>query len=48
VKEVSSTSVDVYILVIEDLFAMMGIPDVLKTDNGAPFQSYKFSEFALR
>ena len=48
VKEVSSKSADVNIPVIEELFAMMGIPDLLRTDNGAPFQSYKLSEFAHR
>jgi transposase InsO family protein len=48
VKEVLATSGDVIIPVIEDLFAMMGFPDVLRTDNGAPFHSYKFSQFANR
>ena len=48
VKEVSTTSADVNIPIIEELFTMMGIPDVLRTDNGAPFQSHKFNEFAKR
>ena len=31
---------------LEDLFSLYGIPTEIKTDNGSPFQSEKFKEFA--
>ena len=32
--------------VLEQLFRTFGVPFEYKTDNGSPFQSYKFAEFA--
>jgi transposase InsO family protein len=31
---------------LDELFTLIGVPDVYKTDNGPPFQSYQFAEFA--
>ncbi len=48
VKRVCSTSAEVNIPVLEEIFSTFGIPRVFKTDNGPPFQSHKFKEFAER
>ena len=48
VKRVCSTSAEVNIPVLEEMFSTFGIPRVFKTDNGPPFQSHKFKEFAER
>jgi transposase InsO family protein len=34
--------------VLEDLFSVYGTPIEYKSDNGSPFQSYKFANFASR
>jgi transposase InsO family protein len=31
---------------LSQIFSMFGVPRVLKSDNGPPFQSYKFKQFA--
>ena len=31
---------------LEDMFSLYDIPTEIKTDNGSPFQSEKFKEFA--
>ena len=46
VKVISSTSADAIIPLLTEIFAMFGIPEVLKSDNGPPFNSFKFAEFA--
>ncbi|CAB4036465.1 Transposon Tf2-9 poly [Paramuricea clavata] len=43
VEIVSSTSAKSTILKLERIFATHGIPKVLKSDNGPPFQSHEFS-----
>jgi hypothetical protein len=43
VEIVSSTSAKSTILKLARIFATHGIPKVLKSDNGPPFQSYEFS-----
>ena len=48
VKKVASTSAESNICLFEELFAMLGIPDIVKTDNGSPFQSHRFREFAQK
>ncbi len=45
---VSLTSAEVNIPVLEDIMSTFGLPRVLKSDNGPPFQSYKFKEFTER
>ena len=34
--------------VLEELFSTFGAPETYKTDNGSPFQSYRFKEFAAK
>lgn len=46
VTKVSSTSAKVVTKKLEDIFAQFGIPEVVKSDNGPPFQSYDFKQFA--
>jgi hypothetical protein len=46
VKVISSTSCAVVIPLLNDIFATFGIPETVKTDNGPPFNSHLFKEFA--
>ena len=46
VEIIRSLSAQTVIPVIDKLFASRGTPDVLKTDNGTPFQSCEFKTFA--
>ena len=46
VEMVTSTSATAVVPVVDKVFAMFGTPKVLKTDNGPPFNSAKFKEFA--
>ena len=46
VEIIKSTAAKVVIPLLDKLFASRGIPQVLKTDNGPPFQSEEFREFA--
>ena len=46
VDRVKSTSEDDLEPVLEKLFGTFGAPVVFKSDNGSPYQSYRFREFA--
>lgn len=46
VEIVKSTSAETVIPVLDKIFAMFGIPSVVKSDNGPPFNSSKFANFA--
>ncbi|TKS65153.1 Retrovirus-related Pol polyprotein from transposon 17.6 [Collichthys lucidus] len=46
VESVRSTSASTVIPVMDKIFSMFGIPRVVKTDNGPPFNSDQFSQFA--
>ena len=46
VKKITSTSVRSVIPTLDDIFAHYGIPIKLKSDNGPPFKSQEFREFA--
>jgi hypothetical protein len=46
VSKVSSTSAKVVTKKLEEIFTQFGIPEVVKSDNGPPFQSYDFKHFA--
>jgi len=37
VKLLSSTQFDQVIPILENIFALFGIPETIRTDNGAPF-----------
>ena len=45
VKPVRSTSARSTIERLDEMFAMFGIPSVIKSDNGPPFQSQEFCKF---
>jgi hypothetical protein len=46
VETVKSTSANKVIPRIDKVFSEFGIPDVVKTDNGPPFNSREFQSFA--
>ena len=46
VRIVKSTSANTIIPVIDDIFATFGIPDILKSDNGPPFNSGQLQSYA--
>lgn len=46
VDDVSSCSFDQVKQVLETIFSLIGSSHVYKSDNGSPFQSYQFAEFA--
>ncbi|XP_014677756.1 PREDICTED: uncharacterized protein K02A2.6-like [Priapulus caudatus] len=46
VEIVNSTATRTVIPVLDKIFSSRGIPDVVKTDNGPPFQSSEFANFA--
>ncbi len=46
VKILHTTSTTVVIPVLDDVFYMFGIPSVLKTDNGPPYNMSTFTQFA--
>lgn len=46
VESVRSTSANTVIPVMDKVFSMFGIPRVVKTDNGPPFNGDQFSQFA--
>ena len=48
VKRVSSTSSQVTISVLRSVFATLGIPNTLMSDNGSAFTSAEFKEFTDR
>lgn len=45
VEIIKSTSSRTVIPVLDKIFSVHGMPEVLKTDNGPPFQSYEFKKF---
>ena len=46
VKSVSSTSAKACVPLISEIFSTFGTPEVVRSDNGAPFNSRSFEEFA--
>ena len=46
VETVKSTSANTVIPIVDKVFSEFGIPDVVKTDNGPPFNSSAFQSFA--
>jgi hypothetical protein len=46
VETVRSVSANTVIPILDKVFSMFGIPRILKTDNGPPFNSEQFSKFA--
>jgi transposase InsO family protein len=46
VETVKSTSANTVIPRVDKVFSEFGIPDVVKTDNGPPFNSREFQSFA--
>lgn len=47
VKVISNTSAEVVIPVLNEIFSIFGIPNEVKSDNGPPFNSFKFKQFAI-
>ena len=45
VEIISSTAFSKVKPVLEKIFAMLGLPDEIKTDNRPPFQGQEFCEF---
>ncbi|XP_061190342.1 uncharacterized protein K02A2.6-like [Saccostrea echinata] len=46
VEIVKSTSANETIPIVDKLISIFGLPKVIKTDNGSPFNSHAFKEFA--
>ena len=46
VEIVHSTSINSAFPAFDKAFSMLGIPEILKTDNGPPFNGNKFTDFA--
>lgn len=46
VEIITSLSANTVIPVYDKIFAARGIPDILKSDNGTPFQSREFAQFS--
>jgi transposase InsO family protein len=46
VEKLNSVSAQAVIPLLERIFGLFSIPNVVKTDNGSPFNSHTFSEFA--
>ena len=46
VSEVNTTSAENVIPKLDDILSLFGIPKVIKTDNGPPFNGHYFSDFA--
>ena len=46
VRTTRSTSARAVIPILDDIFSMFGIPGVLRTDNGPPFNGHEFAQFA--
>jgi hypothetical protein len=47
VEVISSTSANTVIASLEILFSLFSIPEVIRTDNGPPFNSQQFKEYAV-
>lgn len=48
VEEVATTAAQHVTPRLDDMFAVLGIPSVLKSDNGPPFNGHLFAEFCER
>ena len=48
VETISSTAADEVIPALEEIMSVFGTPEMLKTDNGPPFNSIKFKDFSVR
>ena len=46
VEIITSTSAKAVIPHLDKIFATFGIPDIVKTDNGPPFNSHEFAQFS--
>ena len=46
VNKIISTSAKAVIPKLDEIFSLIGIPNVVKSDNGPPFQSEDFQQFA--
>ena len=46
VERITSTSTELVIPRLEGVFAMFGVPQILRSDNGPPFQGHLYSQFA--
>ena len=46
VEKLMNIKADTVTVRLENIFGIFGIPSVIKTDNGAPFNGHVFSEFA--
>ena len=46
VEKIKSTEAEFVLPKLKVLISFVGIPKVLKTDSGPPFNGHKFSEFA--
>ena len=46
VHKIRATSFEAVKGSLDELFTLIGVPDGYKTDNGPPFQSYQFAEYA--
>ena len=46
VEIIRSVSANTVIIMLDNILAMFGVPEVIKSDNGAPFNSDVFASFA--
>ena len=46
VDKIRSTAFEVVSGSLDELFDLIGVPDKYKTDNGPPFHSYHFANYA--
>ena len=46
VEIIRSVPADTVILVLDKVLSQFGYPQAIKTDNGSPFNSYKFEQYA--
>jgi transposase InsO family protein len=46
VDKIKATSFDNVKTILDEIFAVLGVPLKYKTDNGPPFQSYQFAEYS--
>ena len=46
VELLTSTSAKAVIPKLDAIFARQGVPDILKSDNGPPFNGHEFEKFA--
>lgn len=48
VDELRSVAMDTVEVVLKSFFSLMGTPLIYRTDNGVPFNSHRFTDFATR